>query len=154
MIYLDTSVLVAYYYPEPLSDIAQEVVRSQPQPAISSLTEVELISALARKTREGGLSKQGAERVAALFLSHVEEGLYRRFLISGQHYNQARDWLQSFQTPLRTLDALHLAAATAADLRLVTADKTLAASANVLGLTAQLLFPPDAPLLMGDKNPE
>jgi uncharacterized protein len=143
LIYLDTSVLVAYYYPEPLSDVAQKVVRSQSHPAISSLTEVELISALARKTREGGLSKQGAERIATLFLSHVEEGLYRRLLISEQHYVQARDWLQSFQTPLRTLDALHLAVAAATDLQLVTADKTLASSANDLGLVTQFLSPPD-----------
>ena len=139
MIYLDTSVLVAYYYPETLSEIVQEVVRSESQPAISSLTEVEFMSALARKSREGGRSQQDAERIAALFFSHIQEGLYRRLFVSEQHFRQARDWLQRFQTPLRTLDALHLALAADANLHLVTADKALAISANGLGVAVQLL---------------
>lgn len=51
MVYVDTSVLVAYYCPEPLSVAVQQFLIEQPKPAISSLTEVELFSALARKVR-------------------------------------------------------------------------------------------------------
>lgn len=48
---------------------------------------------------------------------------------------------RSFDTPLRTLDALHLAVAASNNLRLVTADETLAEAANVFGVAVQLLTP-------------
>ena len=51
MIYLDTSVLVAYYCPEPLSRAAERAARAEVAPSISDLCEVEFASALARKVR-------------------------------------------------------------------------------------------------------
>jgi predicted nucleic acid-binding protein len=143
LIYLDTSVLVAYYYPEPLSETVQKLVRAQTQPFISSLNEVELLSALSRKIREGGLSAMDGERIAALFSEHVGDGLYRRIPISEQHYKMAQDWLRDFQTALRSLDALHLAVAAAAGLQLVTADKAFASAATSLGIATQFLSAQD-----------
>ena len=139
MIYLDTSILAAYYYPEPLSEIIQNLVRVQAQPVVSSLSEVELMSALSRKIREGGLSVTDGERIAALFSQHLADDLYHRIPVSEQHYQMARDWLRGFQTALRSLDALHLAVAAAADLQLVTADKALASAATHLGVATQFL---------------
>ena len=49
MIYIDTSVIAAYYCPEPLSEKVDDFFISHPQPAISSLTVVELFSAIARR---------------------------------------------------------------------------------------------------------
>ncbi len=51
MAYIDTSVLVAYYCPEPLSDQVEAILLNTERPAISQLTEVEFISALTRKIR-------------------------------------------------------------------------------------------------------
>ena len=51
MIYIDTSVLAAYYCPEPLSEQSQRVLAEEGERAISSLVELELVSALARKVR-------------------------------------------------------------------------------------------------------
>lgn len=51
MIYVDTSVLAAFYLPEPLSERAERVVRSEAAPAISDLTGVEPFSAVPRKVR-------------------------------------------------------------------------------------------------------
>ena len=48
MIYLDTSILVAYYCPEALSVEAERLVRARVRPSISDLTEVELVSAVVR----------------------------------------------------------------------------------------------------------
>ncbi len=45
MVYLDTSVLVAYYCPEALSRQVQNLMREEVKPALSSLTEVEFFSA-------------------------------------------------------------------------------------------------------------
>ena len=47
MYYIDTSVLVAYYCPEALSEQVQDFLSEQVKPAISTLTEVELFSAIA-----------------------------------------------------------------------------------------------------------
>jgi predicted nucleic acid-binding protein len=63
MAYLDTSVLVAYYCPEPLSAVAETVILKARQLAVSALTEVELVSALARKIRERELSRENANNV-------------------------------------------------------------------------------------------
>ena len=44
MFYVDTSLIAAYYTPEPLSDKVEEFLRSQDRPAVSSLNELELFS--------------------------------------------------------------------------------------------------------------
>jgi predicted nucleic acid-binding protein len=134
LIYLDTSVLTAYYSPEPLSRAAERVVRSVAQPSISDLTEVELLAALARKIRVGEIRAVEAARVATQFLTHVESSLYSRLPMERRHYRLARDWIGRFTTPLRTLDALHLAVAAAEGLRFATADRALARSAAGLGI--------------------
>jgi predicted nucleic acid-binding protein len=111
-------------------------MRSEPQPSISDLTEVELLSALSRKARARELDPTEAQRIAAQFLAHLEANLYTRLPMERRHYKLARDWLARFTTPLRTLDALHLAVAGSEGLRLVTADRTLARSARHLGIAA------------------
>jgi predicted nucleic acid-binding protein len=60
LIYLETSVLAAFYVPEPLSAKAERAVRSEAKPAISELTELEFFSAVARKVRSGGLARPTA----------------------------------------------------------------------------------------------
>jgi predicted nucleic acid-binding protein len=137
--YLDTSVLVAYYVPEALSQAAEDLLLDEPGPTLSELTEVEFLSALARKVRQQELTRQAATRVRGLFVTHLEAGYFRRLTLNRHHYSLARDWIGLFETPLRTLDALHLAAAGLAELELVTADHGLAQSAEALGLSCQLV---------------
>lgn len=134
MIYLDTSILTAYYCPEPLSREAQRLVRSAASPSISDLTEVELLSALSRKTRLAQLEPSEAQRVLAQFLVHLDGNMYTRLPLERRHYTLARDWIARFTTPLRALDALHLAVAAAEGLRFATADRALARSAAQLGI--------------------
>ena len=50
--------------------------------------------------------------------------------LTGEHYLKARQLIGSTQIPLHTLDALHLAAALAEELPLLTADEGLAAAAK------------------------
>ena len=139
MFYIDTSVIVAYYYPEPLSEKAEAFLMSHARPAISTLTEVEMFSALSRKIREGGLSRKDAGRIVAKFLSHADGHYYTRLFVEPHHYRLARDWIGLFQTNLKTLDALHLAVAHAEGLTVVTADQELAESARVLALDVVVL---------------
>lgn len=132
--YLDTSVLVAYYCPEPSSRRAEVLVRSVLAPYISDLTEVELLSALSRKTHVRELTMTDARRIGAEFAVHVHDNLFRRIAIERRHIETARDWMLRFESPLRTLDALHLAIASAEGLRLATFDRGLARAATSLGV--------------------
>lgn len=134
MIYLDTSVLVAYYCPEPLSPGAERVVRASVLPSVSDLTEVEFLSALSRKVRARELRLPDATRIAAEFHAHLDEHLYRRVAIDRRHFDLARGWLARFTVPLRTLDALHVAVAAMETLSLATADRGLARIASSLGV--------------------
>jgi predicted nucleic acid-binding protein len=142
LIYLDTSILVAYYCPEALSEQAEQILRTQIRPALSELVEVELFSSVARKVREGGLSSVDAKRLMTQFLTHVQDGFYTRISVEPLHFDKARDWISILETPLRTLDALHLAIADSKKLRLVTADKTLANAANTFEVDVQFLALP------------
>jgi len=139
MAYLDTSVLVAYYCPEPLSEAVERTLRRMEQPAISALTEVEFASALARKVREKGMSREEANLVLNEFKAHISQRLFARIPVDREHYTVAFTWLTQFSLPLRTLDALHLAIASGADLDLITADRGLAQSAGELGVRYKLV---------------
>ena len=55
------------------------------------------------------------------------------------HYDLACDWLSSFATGLKTVDALHLAVAATEALTLIIADRTLADSAGQLAVKCQLV---------------
>ena len=139
MAYVDTSVLIAYYCPEPLSATAQRVIRDDDGPAVSRLTEVEFCSALAIKVRRHELDTQTAQRLISQFRLHLEERRYQVVPVQAEQYVLACDWIGRFSTPLRTVDALHLAAAFSGGLQIVTADKDLARSAEHLGMACMLI---------------
>ncbi len=134
MIYLDTSILVAYYCPEALSVEAERLVRARVRPSISDLTEVELVSAVSQKIRASELGLREAGRIVGQFLAHLEGDLYHRLPLERRHYKLARDWMAQLTTPLRSLDALHLAVAAVEGLPFATADRALARSGTDLGL--------------------
>lgn len=137
--YLDTSILVAYYCPEPLSDRAERVILGLQEPAVSVLSEVELVSAIARKVREKGLSRENANRILKEFQFHLSQSFYRRIPILQEHFHTAFGWLSQFRVPLRTLDALHLAIAATNSQELITADRLLSRSARKLGVPFKFL---------------
>lgn len=138
--YIDTSVLVAYYCPEPLSEHADRIMTTMPRPAISQLTEIELASALARKIREETLAAESGRKILSLFQTHIDQKGYRRLPIQPKHYTVAKEWISRFKTALRTLDALHLAIAALNGLPIFTADVKLAKAAEHFGMNVRL-FP-------------
>jgi uncharacterized protein len=124
--YIDTSILGAYYCPEPLSAAAENALRKIKTPVISVLSEVELCSLISKKRRLKELPERKAKEILDLFANHVAEGFYRRILFYTEHFIKARQLLASMDSSLRTSDALHLAAALAEGLTLVTADREFA----------------------------
>ena len=139
MYYIDTSVLVAYYCPEALSEQVQVFLSEQVKPAISSLTEVELFSAIARKVRMGELGQSDGNRIISKFSSHVDGNLFSMTPVESHHWRIARGWIGLFNTSLRTLDALHLAIASAGDFVLVTSDRRLIQAADILGVKVRAM---------------
>lgn len=137
--YIDTNALVAYYCSEALSDKAEKFLTTHLQPAISALTELELFSAVSRKVREGGMNKRDANRVIATFMSHIDNKFYTYVPVQQHHYRLARDWVGLFKFGLKSLDALHLAIASSEELTIVSSDRSLLRSAEVLGLNRIVL---------------
>lgn len=109
------------------------------QAVISPLVEIELASVLARKLRMREISAADAGAALALFHAHQDEGLYRVLPVEAAHFQRARRWMEAFGTPLRTLDALHLAVSFDSGCVLVTADATLAQAASRLHVRRRLL---------------
>ena len=128
--YVDTSVLGAYYCPEPLSSAAEAALLGLREACISPLTEVEFASLIARKRRLRELSARQAAEVLRLFGQHVAEGYFRRLPLGTEHFIRARDLVASMTSALRTLDALHLSVASAAGVALLTADRDFARAAR------------------------
>ena len=139
MIYLDTSVLVAYYVPEPLSQQAQQRLLSATTVTISDLVQTEFVAALSLRQRIGDISLADIQQIATLFFKHVDDGLYHSLPLHSSTFRLARDYIARFDLPLKAPDALHLAAASLAQLTLATADRQLARNAQSLGITVDLL---------------
>lgn len=142
MAYVDTSVLAAYYCPEALSSLAQSEISSLQTPVISRLVDLELCSAVALKVRTGQLDLTSANRVLSMFEVHKVAGAFHWAEIGAAEYSLARQWVSRFSTPLRSLDALHLAAAFANGIPLLTADSKLSQAASLLGVTHRLIAQP------------
>ena len=137
--YVDTSVLVAYYLPERQSARVQQMLTRLETATISALVEVEFCSALSRKVRMRHLSRTAARQVLGMFRAHLADGLYHQVTLTRREFDLASDWLADFSSSLRTLDALHLAAAFTHEMKLLTADATLATAARSVGVRIQKL---------------
>ena len=140
-VYLDTSVLAAYYCPEPSSERVEVFLTKQVQPVVSALTEVEFYSAVSRKVRERALQRKDATRITSKFMGHLDGRYYSFLPVERHHYRLARDWIGMFNLPLRTLDALHLAICSSEGLDIVTSDPGLLKSAKALSLNAIFIEP-------------
>ena len=139
MYYLDTSVLAAYYCPEPLSVKAEKIILGTDRPCISSLTEVELASAISRKIREKNLTPEDGNKIINQFQTHLKESLYGLISVENRHYQIAKNWILQFAVPLKSLDAVHLAIAGEDNLTLLTADRQLNLAAKHFGIKAVCL---------------
>lgn len=110
---------------------------------ISRLTIVELRCLLGRRRRNHDIDAGAERRALAAFEDDIAQGFLEVHPLDDQHALDARALLIRLPSiPLRTLDALHLAIATAADARTVaTADDVFAAAARALRLQVEWFGP-------------
>lgn len=136
--YVDTSILTAVYCDEPGSKRSQDILQKS-ESIISSLTRLEFSSSVAKKLRAKTFTPKEATIIISQFHSHIREGIYEVLPLRELHYALANDWIDSFVTSLRTLDALHLSLAYSCHATLITADDVLARSAKKLGVASKLI---------------
>jgi predicted nucleic acid-binding protein len=134
-IYLDASALAKLYIPEPESESLEACLRGRRDLLISELTITEVISALARRRREGELSATQLFLVRDAVLA-AGAGSFRRLDMSPAVHREAEQLLLGIASvALRALDALHIALALSGSAkRIATFDARLRAAALHVGL--------------------
>ncbi len=138
MIYLDTSVLVPLFVPEPDSDPMRAWfdTRSGETLAISDWTLTEFASAMGIKVRDKGLKPDQARKACSLMGELVADSL-KVFTPTRSDYRRAAEHLGHHTLGLRAGDALHLAIAQNEGVaRLYTLDRRLLEAARKLNLRA------------------
>ena len=137
--YLDTSALAKLYLSEPGSEAFAGFVSRCDRPRISTLVVAEMRSLLQRHRRLGSIDDTYARDAFDLLLADIEERRLVRFAIHDEDLWGATHLMGSMpSTPLRTLDAIHLAACQARRIRLLaTADTRMAEAARSLGMDVE-----------------
>lgn len=138
MIYVDTSFLVPYFLKEPASGpVEEKLMRIAPGDLyISTWTKAEFASVLARKVRMRECSAEFADSTFVRF-ENMALRYYQVWEPISADFETASRFIRSYETGLRTGDALHLAIAhNRAALDLLTLDAGLARAADLLGIHA------------------
>ena len=137
--YLDTSAFTKWYVNEAGADEFASFMSGQQGAVISRLGIVEFRCLLARRRRSGELSVELEIETYRLFQDDIAFGVYDVRALLDDHAEVAGGLFDRLpEQPLRTLDALHLATAltTGSDV-LATADRTMAAAGEALGLMVE-----------------
>jgi predicted nucleic acid-binding protein len=132
--YVDTSVLVPYYIPEARSAEANALVMRGGETSVSDISLAEFYVVVARKVREGVLTREAADKARALFEDHLLSGLYQRLPFRSSLVEEVRDMAWSSSVHLRTLDALHVVMAAQHGAEVITFDDRVAKAARAFGL--------------------
>ena len=111
-LYCDASALAKLFAPEPGSDDLNAPLVGRDDVLVSDLGMTEVVSALARRAREGALPAATAKLIHRRLLAIAAQGAFRRIeLLPATHREAERLLLASERAPLRASDALHLALA-------------------------------------------
>ncbi len=132
-VYLDASALVKLFVPEPESDNLNRALAGLTDVIVSDLTLTEVASALGRRVRERRLTRDSAQRLYRE-ASKLHVAAHHAELTPPVH-RRAERLMLSLATPLRALDALHLATALDAEAAtIVTFDPHLREAASSQGM--------------------
>jgi predicted nucleic acid-binding protein len=136
-LYVDASALAKLYVPEPESERLDAFLRGRLGLMISELAITEVLSAVARRKREGGLRPELANQIRDALLADADSGSFARLhLDPAVHRDAERLLLGTASLPLRTLDALHLALAfSGAATHVLTFDRRMREAAVQSGLS-------------------
>ncbi len=147
--FFDSSALIKRYIPEQGTRWVRSLMIQTAANVcyIAHITPVEIVSALARRRREGYLSEKHARAIRVIVTQHAKKQ-YVGVNLSGPAIRRAMDLLEAF--PLRAYDAIQLASALECSARLTAAGLT---SLTFVSADKQLLKVAAAEGLIAD-NPE
>lgn len=132
--YLDSSIVVPIYCEEIHSTQAEEAVAGLSVRYLSQLTEVEVAHALRFKVERGDLSREGGYAAWSQFLQHVQRGVYRRCVVTSDHWARTMELAWMLERRVRSLDAIHLSIAEAYQVGFASLDKRQVEGARELHL--------------------
>lgn len=134
-IYVDSSALAKLYLPETESEVLDAFLRGRGL-MISELAITEVLSAVARKKREGELRAKQANEIRDAVLVDADSGAFGRLDLSPDVHREAERLLLTTESlPLRTVDALHVALAfSGAATHVLTFDRRMRDAATQAGL--------------------
>ncbi len=135
--YIDTSALAKCYIREPRSLEVLDWAEQRKGTTTAALALVEFRCLLARRRRAGEIDGALERGALARFDSHVRNDAWRIHQGAFGEYAEARDLIETLpELPLRTLDALHLAAARSINAtEFASSDGTQIKAARALGFT-------------------
>ncbi len=135
-LYIDSSALAKLYVPEAESERLDAFLRGKLGLMISELAITEVLSAVARRKREGELRPEAANQIRDAVLEDADSGSFTRLdLDPAVHRAAERLLLATDSVHLRTLDALHLALAfSGAATHVLTFDRRMRQAAVHAGL--------------------
>lgn len=136
-LFVDTSALVKYYYPEEDSLKVEQAILGADRIYISELSTVEFASALMKKVRDRSLRDEDKSAIWDTFVSDLHAENMELVGLSEDEYLTASELILEYgkERNLRTLDSLQLAAALKAPTpNFLAADRHLMEAAELLGL--------------------
>ena len=139
-IFLDTSALVKYYYPEVGSEKVEAIILKAKQVYLCQIAVTEFASALIKKMRAGTLEKEKQIVVWNVFLDDLNTGQMLLIQLDERHYFKAADIIRDYgrKKSIRTSDFLQLVAALdVPDTKFIAADKFLSRIAIKVGLNVE-----------------
>lgn len=136
-LFVDTSALVKYYYPEKDSDRIEELLLKARRVIISSLSITEMASALMKKVRTAELKKTDELLIWNTFLDDLGTGRINILVPDERQYERAADIIREIGSRhgIRTLDAIQLAVAqSAGNISFLCSDRVMTTIAQKLGM--------------------
>lgn len=136
-IFVDTSALVKFYYPEPDSDRIETLLLRAERIYMTNLTVVEMASALSKKVRMGDIKKEQETVVWNTFLDDLQTEQVEVVILNDRDYLKAADLIRELggRYGIKTLDSLQLSAAHGLHhAEFLCSDKTLTKTAVKIGL--------------------
>jgi hypothetical protein len=136
VIYFDTSALAKWYLNEARSEEVEVYIQEHGPVDVSDLTVVEMRCLLGRRRREGHIKPETELKIFATLQEEIRQGvLISHALFHGVAASALNILSMLSGTPLRTLDAFHLAIAKEIQGDVIaTADRIMADAASELGI--------------------
>ena len=139
MIYFDTSYLVRLYYQDPGAAQVRALAATD-HIACAALGQAEMMAAFHRKLREGAIKPAAYAALAGQVEAHIKAGAFHWLALSEDILSRVRQVYRNLPASvfLRGADAIHLATAAEAGLRIVYSnDAHLLAAATHFGIAGR-----------------